>query len=303
MVQRYPHWVGYVGPLSELYVLAKAGAAVRRGVIRFDVVKPAGSAVDFTIYRGASSPRVNGLAGLSGVWSVRSPVIVRDGGDLSRHMQLQRDGMVGVDPVALEAFGPVRVTGVLNSGSVVVSSVRDVVISEDLIGLVVSGDGVPSGTTIEGVDASTGTITLSKPAGATGSASLSASLPVSRGVFEVLDAPVQITGRLSQDDSGSLTVRDVKGVAISGALVGSVVTGRGVPLGTTINIGTETAGRNGFGDFDGRAADDVCGSGSEVVAPGRSAAVDVAQQSGPAETECWSSFERCGRFKFGRQCG
>jgi hypothetical protein len=175
----------------DLFVLAESGEVEkrqRRGVIRFNVVRPAGSVVDFTVYRSALNPQVDGLSGLRKSSEVRFPVVLRDGGDLFRGLKLRLDGTVGVDLVALDGVAlnealrglfevrdaPVEITGRLTAGQSVVNDVRGA--SQSLVGSVVTGYGVALGTKVIAVEvdsgAELGRLTLSSVAEATGVVSL-----------------------------------------------------------------------------------------------------------------------------------
>jgi subtilisin-like proprotein convertase family protein len=117
---------------------------------------------------------------------------------------------------------PINFTGTLTNGS---ASVTGITSTKGLVaGQAVTGTGIPAGTTIQTVNSATA-VTLSATATASGVQNLSASSnPIVFG-----PASVAFTGTLT---NGSASVSGISSTAK--LLVGQIVTGTGIPAGTTI---------------------------------------------------------------------
>jgi formylglycine-generating enzyme required for sulfatase activity len=257
-----------------------------RGVIRFHAVRPVGPAVNFRVYRGGLSPRVNGLAGVTGV---RSPVVVRDGGDLFRLMQLRWDGTVGADSSAIASSDlpavsrgifeildtPVSMTGRLVFGDRVVRDVGNVGDFQLLVGSVLTGFGIPLGASVESVSAASKTVTLSLPAEFTGDVSM---LAESRVSYVAVDLMVNNPGARLEwtipSNPGRLRLN------IAQALRDSVQVGSGgnVADGTSVLAGLRSAGV-----VFSRATE---GEGFSVSADGVLELLDLAAWSGVSGLSC-----------------
>ena len=134
---------------------------------------------------------------------------------------------IGTAPAGdrVELFQVFLFTGTLTTGS---ASATGVSSTTGLVaGQVVTGTGIPDGTTILAVNSSTATITLSANATVSGSQSLTAAVPVIQNT--VTAQPIDFTGTLT---TGLASVTGI--ISTTGLVAGQVVTGAGIPFGTTI---------------------------------------------------------------------
>ena len=119
----------------------------------------------------------------------------------------------------------INFTGTLTTGSAsitAISSTTGLVAGESI-----TGPGIPAGTTIQTVNTSNASMTLSAPATASGSQSLTATAV--QDSTTAFPQPVVFTGTLT---SGTASVTDIG--STTGLVAGQIVSGTGIPSGTTI---------------------------------------------------------------------
>jgi formylglycine-generating enzyme required for sulfatase activity len=160
----------------DIYVVAssKTGAS-RRGIVRLSAVQPAQIISDgkFKVYTGGAPSKLNALPFLNGL---RTPVVLRDTGNLSGAMQLRPNGEISGESQAFESFRSGAVMrglfDVLEPPLVINARFLDdktatVVggkVSEDWRGATVTGSAFPLGTRVAKVDSAKQTLLLTRGA-------------------------------------------------------------------------------------------------------------------------------------------